>query len=488
MLLWFSTSLLGLFVVSHQALALTFGFAPQAFPRDPVEFKNHQEQMAIGQVLESLVSSDQFGNVTPAVAARWKIQNDGKSIHFFLRENAVFSNGQAITADDVVTSLERHWKNPLSQSYPFLSNIIGIRALSANEVELQLSRPQVAIFKVLSRDHLGIMPKDWKFSKEADEPYLGSGPYRMVRHKDRWIYIRNEHYYLRLKGAIDHWVLEAAPEVAKNFETISSIPDYAPAMTLAEIESLKKNPNFEITKYQIIDRFSFVQLLAWYNPYSKAYEDRSIRHIKMGIIRSLFRLRAAHMGVPMAYGLIPNGVSGHLLEGVAFPELSRQEVDQAVKLHPSLRIIKVSIRPRLFDEVFSTEDVKKIENDFAVKIVPSDRNAGDERLSTNADVIIDRWAGGFNDPEGFVPIINDVAKISLEQYLGSLAPLYLQASTELNWTKRSELFRKLDHDLVQDECLVPGWRAQFFTLVNKSLLEADSHFRYTPRLLDVTKR
>jgi ABC-type transport system substrate-binding protein len=94
-----------------EALAPSFGFIPKSFPRSTLAFDVYYEQMAIGQILEPLVTSDQYGNVAPALAMKWEILDKGKHLRFHLRPHAVFSNGKEIVAKDVVSTLTRHWKS-----------------------------------------------------------------------------------------------------------------------------------------------------------------------------------------------------------------------------------------------------------------------------------------------------------------------------------------------------------------------------------------
>lgn len=466
---------------------VAFGLVPSSFPRDPVEFETYHEQTAIGQVIEPLVSSDQFGNVAPALADKWAVLEKGALLRFHLRPQAVYSDGSTITTEDVVASLKRHWKDDRSQSYPLLSNIRGIRSAPDSSIEIRLERPQVAIFKILGRDHLGIQPASWRFSKESAEPYKGSGPYRLLRRDAGWFYVKNDRYRASGSVVIKEWRLIFAPESPRDAGGIPRLPDYAPALRRNVMDALRRHPGFDPVRFTVYPRFSFAQMSAWWNPLSPDFADKSARRIKMGAIRALFRRRRAALKVQPALGIIPHGVSGHQLGEVPFPDLDRADVEAKSRSAPGLRSIRVAVPARLREEIFEPADVAAVEGRLGVRFA-IDARPGFASPPSSADVVIDLWAGGFNDPEGFIPIITDISDLSLEKYLSTLWPLYLEASTELDWTKRSELFRKFDRALVAEERMVPGWRAEFYTLLRNTLNEAEGGFRYTPKLLDLSPK
>src|SRR5438552_5526702 len=64
-------------------------------------------------------------DVVPDLAASYKITNGGKTWVFTLRKGIKFSNGQALTVDDVVASLRRIFKVKSPTSGGFYAGIVG---------------------------------------------------------------------------------------------------------------------------------------------------------------------------------------------------------------------------------------------------------------------------------------------------------------------------------------------------------------------------
>jgi peptide/nickel transport system substrate-binding protein len=73
---------------------------PQSF--DPTQLKLIEHFMLLQMTCQTLVSVDGDGNLVGDLADRWHISSDGKEIRVWLNEKSVFSNGNKVTAEDVV--------------------------------------------------------------------------------------------------------------------------------------------------------------------------------------------------------------------------------------------------------------------------------------------------------------------------------------------------------------------------------------------------
>ncbi len=467
------------------AIMRTIGLIPSSFPRDTIEFDTYREQMAIGQVIEPLVVSDQFGNVAPSISDSWVVSEDGLRITFHIRNDAVFSTGKKITAKDVEYSIGRHWKNSKSQSYPLLKKIKSIKATSEFELIIELLEPQVAILKVLSRDHLGVVPFGWTFESQSLEPFIGSGPYRLQKKENNWVYIKNSKFRDEKKISGVEWCLVFSPANINELERISVFPDFAPAISQSEVDALRKNKIFDESKYSIRPRVSFSQTLAWWNPQGPSATSVEAKKFKMSILRELIQLRRESLHFSPSFGLIPMGVSGHIINEIIFPKPVSTLSKAVVFKHPDWSQISVVIPPRLKNEVIDSDLIKSIESAHGVKINIIENSDFAKMDLHDVDVIIDRWAGGFNDPEGFLPILNQIVKNSVHSYSKDLLLKLTAASKELSWSRRSDLFRDFDMTLVKESWVVPAWRTSAYTLTSKPLEEPASNLRYTPKIFDL---
>jgi peptide/nickel transport system substrate-binding protein len=129
---------------------------------------------------------DGEGNLVPVLAERYRVSEDGQEYTFSLREDAKFSDGTPVTADDVVFTIERA-QDPALRS-PELANWANIRAeaLDARTVVFTLPKPYAPF---LVDTTLGILPADrWRnvpvdefsFSPLMIDP-VGAGPFEVTR-------------------------------------------------------------------------------------------------------------------------------------------------------------------------------------------------------------------------------------------------------------------------------------------------------------------
>ena len=58
-------------------------------------------------LFEGLTAESPEGRIIPGAAIRWNISRDGKTYTFYLRRDALWSNGDPVTAEDFVYSLRR---------------------------------------------------------------------------------------------------------------------------------------------------------------------------------------------------------------------------------------------------------------------------------------------------------------------------------------------------------------------------------------------
>jgi ABC-type transport system substrate-binding protein len=458
------------------------GFVTTSFPRDVTEFGKFNEQVAIGQVLETLISADANGEISPLLATSWEVTNGGKTIRFHLRAHLKFSNGSPLTAHDVVSSISRHWHDERSQSFGFLQDIKEIVADDPLTITIKLKAPRVAIMKVFTRDQLGILPHGWTFNSAKSEPYIGSGPYRLIKENGEWYYVKNSHFRDQSLAKIERWHLLRSDD---SEAAISS--GLVPDVTTAAIDRAKdlivssSNPPHAYTPH---DQLSFLQSSIWWHPDGRHYNDRQYQHFFMGIMRDLVDLRRAKTKWTKATGVIPIGVSGYLPDPVVFPPTNRPSSFN----HGATVEVKIAIFKNLKSTFFADDDFHVIERKYNIKfsiVEFTESDYGQKLANQKPDIAIHWWYGGFNDPEGFLLLLPKLLNSNFTSYLGDLQGIYSAATVEQDWSKRAELFRTFNKMLVEQERMVPTWRIPTYTVVSRNFELTAKIFRYTPRLTDI---
>ena len=109
------------------------------------------------QVYEALVQRGLDMKIGPALAKSWKA-TDPNTWVFTLREDVKFSDGSAMTSDDVVFSVLRA-KQRTSDFKEYISTISGVEAIGDYSVKIITSKPNPILLNQLS--NIFIMSKAW---------------------------------------------------------------------------------------------------------------------------------------------------------------------------------------------------------------------------------------------------------------------------------------------------------------------------------------
>ena len=163
---------------------------------DPAKAQYVADLIVVDQLFDGLTAYDPATlGVRPSIASRWEVTPDQRSWTFSLREDAKFSNGRTITADDVKYTLERIARRGSdSPAAPQLEPVVGYEAFhndgrgtglegvttpSAGTVKIDLSYPLSSFAAVLAHPSFGIVPREAVEAaapKFAEQP-VGSGPF-----------------------------------------------------------------------------------------------------------------------------------------------------------------------------------------------------------------------------------------------------------------------------------------------------------------------
>ncbi len=471
-------------IMSNAAIAENavpkFGYVPVTFPRDVALVNQFAEHVVLGQILEPLVDADRFGSMTRGIAESWSVSPDGKTLSFKIGDGQHFSNGKAVGAKDVKYSIDRHLHEK-TQSSNFVRAIKEVRVKSPSEIEILLSEPNVSILKALTRDHLGIVPYGWKYDSTSDEPIIGSGPYRLKRKNAKWYLVKNERYAKAGSIPIPEWEIVFYKNEALDLPE-GVLPDYVPVATQSVLDELNTAASKRQISLDTQEQLSFAQTSLWWYPHGSHYRSQEIKSRAMTFLTELVEKKTQEKKLQRATGLVPVGIAGFLPEPIKFNP-KKQDVSG-----PKTKLTLAGLG-NAFAFLFEGETAKKLAAKYGFELefytfTPSELGTIKNR---KPDVLMASWAGGFNDPEGFLPLLNQVLGVDFVEYLENLRPLYQSARVEQDWTKRSELFREFNQKMVLEKRMVPGWKLVTYSVAKRGLAEDKVGFRYTPRLINVKR-
>ncbi len=200
--------------------AKTLRWASQGDPQtmDPHSQNESMTNMMNGQVYEKLVARDRSLNIVPALATEWQ-QTGPLAWRFKLRPNVKFHDGSALTADDVVYSINR--AKELSSQVNVYANAVGTpRAVDPMTVEFTLDKVNPIFLqhmdalwimsKSWSEKHKVLKPLDFKNKEESFASFNanGTGPFMLVSRAPgiKTVYKRNPAWWGKAEGNVDEIV------------------------------------------------------------------------------------------------------------------------------------------------------------------------------------------------------------------------------------------------------------------------------------------
>lgn len=208
--------------------------APQVLHRgnaaEPATLDPHRsEGVPSGNILrdlfEGLSTEAPDGRIVPGVAQSWQVSEDGLRWTFALREDARWSNGDPVTAEDFVWSLRRSVDPATGSNYSRLLSMIrhapaiiagrappsalGVRAIDARTLLIELEHPTPYLPAVLAHSAAFPVhrPTVEAFADGFDRPgrLVGNGAYVLTewRMHARIRLDRNRHYWNDAATRID---------------------------------------------------------------------------------------------------------------------------------------------------------------------------------------------------------------------------------------------------------------------------------------------
>jgi peptide/nickel transport system substrate-binding protein len=163
---------------------------------EPPTFDLHQTTATVvafntWHMYEPLFTWDAELQLMPELAEEWEVSDDGLTITVHLLEGVNFHNGEVMTAEDVIASIER-WGEISGLGGGLLDATDSMNQIDDHTIEFEMNQPLGAFTTILARQNQGcaIYPKSVVDASGTDSlsEYVGTGPFRFVEHQpDRFI-------------------------------------------------------------------------------------------------------------------------------------------------------------------------------------------------------------------------------------------------------------------------------------------------------------
>lgn len=152
------------------------------------------DQILIDNVYQGLVARTPEQKIVPALASEWQVSPDGLTYTFTVREGVTFHDGQPLTPQDVVWSLQTRKDTPTWSDSARLANVASIAA-NGQDVVLTLAQPDSSLlWNLTGRAGIVLKEGDQVDYKTAAN---GTGPFVLGewRQGDSITFTRNDAYW-----------------------------------------------------------------------------------------------------------------------------------------------------------------------------------------------------------------------------------------------------------------------------------------------------
>jgi dipeptide transport system substrate-binding protein len=213
----------------EKVLYLNNGQEPTSF--DPPIGFDAVSWNSLNNLMEGLTRLDKNNQPSAATAKSWDVSEDGKTYTFHIRDNAKWSNGDDVTAEDFVYAWKRLLDPATGSAAAFLGYFIEggeaynnktgsaddvkVKAVDPKTLEVTLTAPQSFFLSVISNPCF--FPINEKVAKENPKwfneasTFVGNGPFKLSdwKHDSDFTFTKNEKYWDAKHVKLDevHWAM-----------------------------------------------------------------------------------------------------------------------------------------------------------------------------------------------------------------------------------------------------------------------------------------
>jgi oligopeptide transport system substrate-binding protein len=470
---------------------------------DPHRTSTVTESNILLDLFEGLIANDARGNLIPGVAESWSISTDARTYHFTLRNNARWSNGEAITADDFVFSFRRLLDPATAAEYANLFSIIknagpitkgemmpetlGVRALDARTLEITLERPTPYFLSLLAHQtavplHRASVEKyGRRFVRPENMVSNGAFMLKDFNPNDRLVLAKNPHFHDAKNVALDFEIFHPIEDrsaglrrfIAGEIDAYNDVP-----ADQVNFVRQKLGPEFRVAPYVGTYYFAF-------DTRKKPFDDARVRRALSMVIDREFLAETIWSGtMEPAYSFVPPDIANYGKPSeVSWKSLSPFAREDAAKALLKQAGYGAGGKPLKIEIRYNTSESHKA---TSIAIADMWKALGVETTLHNTDgnshyaylrekspfdVARAGWIGDYADAQNFLFLAESENRaLNYSNYNNPAFDALMRAASETADTeKRKELLHKAEALLVEDapNLLLLTYRSR--NLVSKKL-------------------
>ena len=340
----FAILLLAIFGIQSSCAEQTqiiYNLSKDARSIDPQLATSSSGVQVVINCMEGLVRLDKHAEVIPGTAESWTHSKDNKIWTFKINNNAKWSNGEPVTADDFVFGMERALKPSTAAQYAYMLYYIkgaedyntekvkdftnvGVKALDKNTLQIILAKPcpfflYLMAFPIsypINEEFYKKIDGDNNFSLEPDK-MLYNGPWELTEcipgDGGKYVFDKNKFYWNKDNIKIDkliYLIISDANTAANMF--INKQLDVTD-ISYGQIPQIKGTGNIKSLHYINVGGVWYIA----FNVKNKYFKNENIRKaFSMAINREVLCKYILKNGSSPAYAFVGPNVTGG--KGITF--------------------------------------------------------------------------------------------------------------------------------------------------------------------------
>lgn len=402
---------------------------------DPAKAVGLPEIQVIRDLFEGLVNQDEKGNIVPGVATHWQ-SNDNKIWTFSLRNDAKWSDGTPVTAQDFVYSWQRLVDPKTTSPFAWFAALagitnaqaiidgkakpdtLGVTAVDAHTLRIQLDKPLPWFVNLTA--NFSLYPVQ-KANVESDKNWtrpgklIGNGAYVLADRvvNEKLIAVPNVHYWDNART-----VIQKVTFLPINQESSATKRYLAGDIDITE--SFPKNLYKKLLKEIPGQVYTPAQLGTYYyafNTQKGPTADGRVRlALSMTIDRRIIAEKVLGTGEKPAWHFTPDVTAGFKAEPTQMEQSSQEELNaqaktllQAAGYGPN-RPLKLTLLYNTSENhqkiAIAVASMWKKNLGVDVKLQNQEwKTYIDSRNTGNFDVIRASWVGDYNEPSTFLSLL-----------------------------------------------------------------------------------
>ncbi len=472
--------------------------SPPAVNLDPLHTFTSTEAQVYTALYEGLVSYNPFTlQPTPGIAERWKKSEDDTVYHFYIRENALYSNGDPVLAEHVRDTLLRLIDPEEDAEYADLLDVVknvekyrsgeiddpdevGIFAEEERVLRVELEHPANHFIKILC--HHSFSPLHPQMLEKADwdrpEEIISNGPFFIQSSSEDELTLKKNALY----WDADSVALEGLRVIYRDDER-----EVTRAFNKGDIHWAEAPVDYD----RIADRDALVvnHLFAtsyyFFSAARPPYNNPAVRRA-LALLLPWAEIRSSeYMYIPTST-LVPQIESYPEIEGITEENEEQAQSLLAKEGFPGgtgLPAISIFI-PEGEESRRIAEEMKKAweENlDVSVKIEGSDFHSYYDKLKEDEFTIGTlTWIGDFADPLTFLGMWTGDSNLNISKYSQPEYDELIRTSLTQSGTERYDTMAEAEKILLTGAVVLPIKHSPAFNVIDLEYIEG-----WFPNPLDI---